>query len=98
MRFTVAGIILYAWMRLSGTPAPSRREWVAATFLGTLIFLIDYGCLFWAEQRLPSGIAAVVLATIPVFITLLEIIFRARNGSPCVLPWPCWSDSAGLPS
>src|ERR1700677_5010515 len=62
-------------MRLSGTPAPSRREWVAATFLGTLIFLLDYGCLFWAEQRIPSGIAAVVLATIPVFITLLEVIF-----------------------
>jgi drug/metabolite transporter (DMT)-like permease len=75
MRFTVAGVVLYAWMRLSGTPAPSRREWVAAIFLGTLIFLVDYGCLFWAEQRLPSGIAAVVLATIPVFITLLEIIF-----------------------
>jgi drug/metabolite transporter (DMT)-like permease len=75
MRFTVAGIFLYAWMRLSGTPTPSRREWVAATFLGTLIFLVDYGCLFWAEQRVPSGIAAVVLATIPVFITLLEIIF-----------------------
>ena len=35
---------------------------------------MDYGCLFWAEQRVPSGIAAVVLATIPVFITLLEII------------------------
>jgi drug/metabolite transporter (DMT)-like permease len=62
-------------MRLSGTPAPSRREWASATFLGTLIFLVDYGCLFWAEQRVPSGIAAVVLATIPVFITLLEIIF-----------------------
>src|ERR1700678_3607837 len=75
MRFTVAGIFLYAWMRLSGTPTPSRREWAAATFLGTLIFLLDYGCLFWAEQRLPSGIAAIVLATIPVFITLLEIIF-----------------------
>src|SRR3984885_4298941 len=75
MRFTVAGIFLYAWMRLSGTPTPSRREWAAATFLGTLIFLLDYGCLFWAEQRIPSGIAAVVLATIPVFITLLEVIF-----------------------
>jgi drug/metabolite transporter (DMT)-like permease len=75
MRFTVAGIFLYAGMRLSGTPAPSRREWAAATFLGALIFLLDYGCLFWAEQRLSSGIAAVVLATIPVFITLLEIVF-----------------------
>ena len=75
MRFTVAGICMYVWLRLTGTPAPSRREWLAATFLGALIFLLDYGCLFWAEQRVPSGIAAVVLATIPEFITLLEIIF-----------------------
>jgi drug/metabolite transporter (DMT)-like permease len=75
IRFFVAGIALYAWMRFKGTPAPTRREWVAASFLGTLIFVIDYGCVFWAEQRVPSGITAVVLATIPVFITLLEIIF-----------------------
>jgi drug/metabolite transporter (DMT)-like permease len=68
-------MVLYSWMRLKGTPSPSKREWVAATALGTLIFLVDYGCVFWAEQRVPSGIAAVVLATIPVFITLLEIIF-----------------------
>ncbi len=75
MRFFVAGIVLYGWMRMKGTPSPSKREWAAATLLGTLIFLLDYGCVFWAEQRVPSGIAAVVLATIPVFITLLEIIF-----------------------
>jgi drug/metabolite transporter (DMT)-like permease len=73
LRFAVSGIVLFAWMRLRGTPSPSVREWLAASFLGTLIFLIDYGCLFWAEQRVPSGIAAVVLATIPVFIALLEI-------------------------
>ena len=41
----------------------------------SLIFVVDYGCLFWAEQRVPSGIAAVVLATIPAFITVMEIIF-----------------------
>ena len=75
LRFFAAGLALYGWMRLKGTPAPSRREWAGAFFLGTLIFVIDYGCVFWAEQRVPSGIAAVVLATIPVFITLLEIIF-----------------------
>ena len=74
-RFLVAGLVLYGWMRLKGTPVPSRREWAAACILGSLIFLVDYGCLFWAEQRVPSGIAAVVLASIPVFITLLEIIF-----------------------
>src|SRR5438552_12841841 len=75
LRFFVAGLVLYGWMRLQGTPPPSRREWAGASFLGALIFVLDYGCLFWAEQRVPSGIAAVVLATIPVFITLLEIIF-----------------------
>jgi drug/metabolite transporter (DMT)-like permease len=39
------------------------------------IFVVDYGLLFWAERRVPSGIAAVMLATIPVFMTLSEIIF-----------------------
>jgi drug/metabolite transporter (DMT)-like permease len=74
-RFTLAGAILYGWMRVQGTPSPSAREWSGACFLGALIFLVDYGCLFWAEQRVPSGVAAVVLATIPVFMTLFEIIF-----------------------
>jgi drug/metabolite transporter (DMT)-like permease len=74
-RFFTAGIVLYIWLRLKGTPAPSRREWVSASGLGALIFLFDYGCLFWAEQRVPSGVAAVALATTPVFIALLEIIF-----------------------
>jgi drug/metabolite transporter (DMT)-like permease len=75
MRFTFAGLVLYAWLRLKGTPSPTRKEWNGAFFLGTLMFLIDYGSLFWAEQRVPSGIAAVILASIPLFITLLEIIF-----------------------
>jgi drug/metabolite transporter (DMT)-like permease len=75
LRFFVSGIVLYGWMRLKGTPSPTLRQWAGATLLGALIFLVDYGCLFWAEQRVPSGIAAVVLATIPVFITLLEISF-----------------------
>src|SRR5438093_3847611 len=75
MRFFAAGLILYVWMRLKASPSPSLREWAGASFLGTLIFVVDYGCLFWAEQRVPSGIAAVILATIPVFITLSEITF-----------------------
>lgn len=74
IRFTIAGLVLYVWMRALGTPSPTGREWVRLSLLGTLIFLVDYGCLFWAERRVPSGIAAVVLATIPVFITILDII------------------------
>jgi len=75
IRFTVAGLALYAWMRITGIPSPSWRQWKAAAVLGALMFLLDYACLFWAEQRVPSGIAAVILAAIPVCITVLEITF-----------------------
>src|ERR1700758_4394382 len=74
MRFLVAGIVLYGWMRARGTRSPSTREWRAATFLAILIFVMDYGLLFWAERRVPSGIAAVMLATIPSFMALSEIL------------------------
>src|SRR6202050_5078919 len=75
MRFFVAGFLLYAWLRLKGTPSPALREWVSASILAICIFVVDYGLLFWAERRVPSGIAAVMLATIPVFMALSEIIF-----------------------
>ena len=74
MRFFVAGIVLYAWMRASGTPSPTLRQWRAASFLAVLIFVLDYGLLFWAEKRVPSGIAAVMMATIPAFMTISEIV------------------------
>jgi len=74
MRFFAAGIVLYAWMRAKGTPSPTGREWASASFLAVLIFVMDYGLLFWAEQRVPSGIAAVMMATIPVFMALAEIL------------------------
>ena len=75
MRFFIAGVLLFGWLRLKGTPSPSRREWVAASLLAVCIFVVDYGLVFWAEQRVPSGITAVMLATIPVFMTLSEILF-----------------------
>jgi drug/metabolite transporter (DMT)-like permease len=75
MRFLIAGLVLYGWMRARGTPSPSAREWGGASVLALLIFVFDYGLLFWAERRVPSGIAAVMMATIPVFMALAEIIF-----------------------
>ncbi len=74
MRFLVAGGVLYGWMRARGTPSPTAREWRSASFLALLIFVFDYGLLFWAERRVPSGIAAVMMATIPVFMALGEIV------------------------
>jgi len=74
MRFLVAGVVLYGWMRAKGTPLPTAREWRAASLLAFLIFVLDYGLLFWAEKRVPSGIAAVMMATIPAFMTISEIL------------------------
>jgi drug/metabolite transporter (DMT)-like permease len=74
MRFLVAGLVLYGWMIARGEPSPTARQWRSASVLAILIFVIDYGSLFWAEQRVPSGVAAVMLATIPAFMALSEII------------------------
>jgi drug/metabolite transporter (DMT)-like permease len=73
VRFFPAGLILYAWMIVHGEHSPTPRQWLSATMLALLIFVGDYGLLFWAEQRVPSGIAAVMLATIPAFMALSEI-------------------------
>lgn len=75
MRFVLAGVVLYGWMRMKGTPSPTMREWGAAAVLAVPIFVLDYGLVFWAERRVPSGITAVMMATIPVFMTLFEIVF-----------------------
>ncbi len=75
MRFVIAGLALYAWMRARGTPSPILREWGSVTILAVFIFVGDYGLVFWSERRVPSGITAVMMAMIPVFMALAEIIF-----------------------
>ena len=74
MRFLVAGSVLFAWMLAKGTAIPTAREWLSATLMAVLIFVGDYGLVFWAEQRVPSGITAVMMATIPVFMAISEIL------------------------
>src|SRR3984893_4219453 len=73
MLFLVAGLILYGWMIAHGERSPSGRQWTSASLLAILIFVLDYGLLFWAGQRVPSGIGAVMMATISAFLVLAEI-------------------------
>src|SRR5438445_1935504 len=75
MRFLSAGLLLYGWMVARGERSPTGRQWTSASLLAILIFVLYYGLLFWAEQRVPSGVAAVMMATIPAFMALSEIIF-----------------------
>ena len=75
MRFLTAGILLFGWTIARREQSPNLRQWISVFLLAFLIFVVDYGLLFWAEQRVPSGIAAVMMAVIPAFMALFEIIF-----------------------
>ena len=75
IRFTIAGLAIYLFLIARGEKSPTARQWRAAAMLGAVIFVLDYGLLFWTERRIPSGIAAVMLATIPAWIALAEILF-----------------------
>jgi drug/metabolite transporter (DMT)-like permease len=72
VRFFLSGIILLAISRTEKAPWPSRADWTESAKLGFVMFAINYACFFWAEQRLYSGLAAVVVATMPVWIFLAE--------------------------
>ena len=80
LRFLVAGGVLYAWSLARGERSPSMAQWITISWLSILFFVFDYGLVFWAEQRVPSGVAAVMMATIPLFIALAEItILRTQQ-------------------
>jgi drug/metabolite transporter (DMT)-like permease len=73
-RFFTAGVILLLMMRLKGEPMPARVEWRNLSVLALLMFTVEYAALFWAEKYIPSGIAAVLAATIPILTFLAEIV------------------------
>jgi len=80
VRFAIAGTGLYLWSRVRGRPRPSAREWRHLAILAALLFLAAYSGLFWAEKTLPSGVASVLVATVPVWTAVLEIVvFRRRR-------------------
>jgi len=74
LRFLLAGGAMVVWLRVRGVAAPTPREWRSSFLLAMLIFLSNYGLVFWAETRIPSGVTAVMQATIPAFIALAEIV------------------------
>jgi drug/metabolite transporter (DMT)-like permease len=81
-RFASAGLILYAYSCWRGIPQPTKQQWISTAILGMVMFAGDYGCLFWAEKEVPSGLAAVIAATIPVWVLLAELlVVRSRRPS-----------------
>lgn len=71
-RFVVAGTLLYAWTRLRGEPPPTGVHWKSAAIIGLMLLLVGNGALSWAEQMIPSGIAALIVAISPVWFVTLE--------------------------
>jgi drug/metabolite transporter (DMT)-like permease len=72
VRFLTAGAILYAWVRLRGAPKPTRRQWRNTAIAGTLLLLLGNGLVTLAEQRVPSGLTALIVATVPLWMVVLD--------------------------
>ncbi len=70
IRHTIAGTIMLAWAWARGF-RPRREHWIAGVVLGALFFLVGHGTLHWAEQYVGSGLAALLIATEPMFILVL---------------------------
>jgi drug/metabolite transporter (DMT)-like permease len=72
-RFVLAGAIVLAWARLrERSPAPTRMDWRTGIISGALLLLGGNGAVAWAEQRVPSGIAALLVAIVPLWMVLIE--------------------------
>jgi drug/metabolite transporter (DMT)-like permease len=73
-RFLISGLILYTWRRLAGDPSPTRRQWRSAAIVGLLLLLGGNGVVSWAEQHVASGIAALIVASIPLWVALIDAV------------------------
>ena len=72
IRFLIAGGALYAWLRMRGAERPTLAHWRSAAIVGALLLLGGNGAVVWAEQRVASGHASLLVATEPLWIVLLE--------------------------
>ena len=83
LRHLVAGTLLFGWVwwRSSGALKLGRREWGAAFVFGGALFLVGHGGLAWAQQEVPSGVAALLVGTIPLWFAILaRAAFGERLG------------------
>jgi drug/metabolite transporter (DMT)-like permease len=86
VRCMLAGAVLHGWARLRGGPRPTARDWRAAARAGVLLFVTGQAVLAWAETRIPSGAASLLIAMEPLFITLLAWRGGAVTGAERAAP------------
>lgn len=79
LRFLAAGPLLYAWARWRGAPKPTARQWRSAFIIGGLMLVGGNGGVVFAQQHVPSGVAALVISTIPLWMVLLDWRLNGKN-------------------
>jgi drug/metabolite transporter (DMT)-like permease len=84
VRFLIAGAALYAFAS-RGRARPTLREWGAAAIVGAALLLVGNGGVAWAETRLDSGFAALIVAVIPLYVALMDRAFFGRRLSPSAI-------------
>ena len=72
IRFAIAGALLYAWLRWRGHPAPTMKQWLGATAVGTLLLSFGNAGVAYAEQTVSSGAAALAIATVPMWMAIFS--------------------------
>jgi drug/metabolite transporter (DMT)-like permease len=75
-RFIVSGIILYSWVQTRTPVRPTLNQWKSATIVGGLLLLGGNGVVAWAEQWVPSGITALIIASSPISFVLIDAFQR----------------------
>ena len=75
VRFTVAGIILYVVMRFFGAPNPTQKQWLGATVVGILLPALGNGTVTYVQQTVSSSIAALAIATAPIWMAIFSSIY-----------------------
>ena len=85
-RFVLAGTILYALMRLRGAATPTASHWRSAAVIGGVLLLGGNGGVSWAQQFVPSGIAALIVAAVPLWMILIDWL-RPRGTKPKQVVW-----------
>lgn len=78
-RFVIAGFFMYGWARLRGAKSPTLTEWRSAAIIGTLLLFVGNGGVTWAEQKVPSGITALLIATVPMWIVMLDWLLHGSE-------------------
>lgn len=71
MRYLLAGTLLYGALRLSGAPTPSRQDWFRASIMGLCLPVFGNGGTTFAQQYIPSGMTALLVASVPMYLALL---------------------------